>query len=93
MPTFDTPEPVAAVVELVVGDVRITASDRDDTAVEVRPSDESHEPDVRAAEQTRSRRAKRARPSHATQKGRHDTSSSRPCSGNVTPMRREPQDG
>ena len=53
MPTFDTPEPISAVVELVVGDVRITASDRDDTAVEVRPSDESHEPDVRAAEQTR----------------------------------------
>ena len=53
MPTFDTPGPVSAVLELVVGDVRITASDRDDTAVEIRPSDESHEPDVRAAEQTR----------------------------------------
>jgi len=53
MPTFDTPEPISAVVELPVGDVRITASDRDDTAVEIRPSDESHEPDVRAAEQTR----------------------------------------
>jgi DUF4097 and DUF4098 domain-containing protein YvlB len=53
MPTFDTPEPISAVVELVVGDVRITASDRNDTAVEIHPSDESHEPDVRAAEQTR----------------------------------------
>src|SRR5256886_2150680 len=53
MPTFDTPEPISAVAELAVGDVRITASDRDDTAVEIRPSDESHEPDVRAAEQTR----------------------------------------
>ena len=53
MPIFDTPEPVSAVVELVVGDVSITASDRGDTAVEIRPSDESHEPDVRAAEQTR----------------------------------------
>jgi Putative adhesin len=53
MPTFDTPEPISAVIELPVGDVRITASDRDDTAVEIRPSDESHEPDVRAAEQTR----------------------------------------
>src|SRR4249919_294220 len=53
MPTFDTPEPISAVVELVVGDARITASDRDDTVVEVRPSDGSHEPDVRAAEQTR----------------------------------------
>ena len=53
MPTFDTPEPISAVVELVVGDARITASDRDDTVVEIRPSDGSHEPDVRAAEQTR----------------------------------------
>jgi DUF4097 and DUF4098 domain-containing protein YvlB len=53
MPTFDTPEPISAVVELAVGDVRITASDRGDTAVEIRPSDESHEPDVRTAEQTR----------------------------------------
>jgi hypothetical protein len=53
MPTFDTPEPISAVVELSVGDVRITAGDRDDTAVEIRPSDDSHEPDVRAAEQTR----------------------------------------
>jgi DUF4097 and DUF4098 domain-containing protein YvlB len=53
MPTFDTPEPISAVVELVAADVRITASDRDDTTVEIRPSDESHEPDVRAAEQTR----------------------------------------
>ena len=53
MPTFDTPGPISAVVELPVGDVRITASDRGDTAVEIRPSDESHEPDVRAAEQTR----------------------------------------
>jgi hypothetical protein len=53
MPTFDTPGPISAVVEPVVGDVRITASDRDDTAVEIRPSDETHEPDMRAAEQTR----------------------------------------
>jgi hypothetical protein len=53
MPTFDTPEPISAVVELVVGDVRITAGDRGDTDVEVRPSDGAHEPDVRAAEQTR----------------------------------------
>jgi DUF4097 and DUF4098 domain-containing protein YvlB len=53
MPTFDTPEPISAAVELAVGDVRVTASDRGDTVVEVRPSDESREPDVRAAEQTR----------------------------------------
>lgn len=53
MPVFDTPEPIAAKLELVVGDVRITASDRGDTVVQVRPSDISYEPDVRAAEQTR----------------------------------------
>lgn len=53
MPSFSTPEPIAATIELVVGDARITASDRDDTVVDVRPSDGSHEPDVRAAEQTR----------------------------------------
>ena len=39
MPTFDTPEPISATIELAVGDVRITASDRTDTVVEVRPSD------------------------------------------------------
>ena len=53
MPTFDTPEPISAVVDLVVGDARITASDRGDTVVEIRPSDASHDQDVRAAEQTR----------------------------------------
>ncbi len=53
MPTFDTPEPISAVVDLVAGDARITASDRGDTVVEIRPSDASHDQDVRAAEQTR----------------------------------------
>ena len=53
MPTFDTPEPISVDLDLVVGDARIAASDRHDTVVEVRPSDGSHEPDVRAAEQTR----------------------------------------
>lgn len=53
MPTFNTPEPISAAIDLAVGDVRIFATDREDTVVAVRPSDESHEPDVRAAEQTR----------------------------------------
>jgi DUF4097 and DUF4098 domain-containing protein YvlB len=53
MPTFETPEPILATIEVVAGDLRITAQDRTDTVVEVRPSDPSHEPDVRAAEQTR----------------------------------------
>ncbi|MDQ6774115.1 MAG: DUF4097 domain-containing protein [Candidatus Dormibacteraeota bacterium] len=53
MPTFDTPEPISVSIEFSIGNVRITASDRDSTVVEVRPSDGAHEPDVRAADQTR----------------------------------------
>ena len=58
MPTFDTPEPISATLDLVVGDVRITASDRADTVVEVRPSDASNEADVqgRRADPRRVRR-------------------------------------
>lgn len=52
MPTFDTPAPIHATLELVVGDVRITATDRTDTTVEVRPSDPSAELDLRVAELT-----------------------------------------
>jgi Putative adhesin len=53
MPAFDTPEPISVTIELGVGDVRIAASDRADTVVDVRPSDDRDEHDVRAAEQTR----------------------------------------
>jgi len=53
MPTFDTPEPISVTVELGVGDVRIVASDRTDTVVDVRPSDAAKQADVAAAEQTR----------------------------------------
>jgi hypothetical protein len=53
MPDFDTPVPISVAIELAVGDVRLSASDRADTVVHVRPADESHEPDIRAAEQTR----------------------------------------
>jgi Putative adhesin len=53
MPTFDTPQPISATIEPVVGNVRIIASDRADTVVEVRPTDESNASDVKAAEQTR----------------------------------------
>ena len=53
MPTFDTPEPISATIDLAVGDVRISAGDRADTVVDVRPSDASNEADVKAAEQTR----------------------------------------
>jgi hypothetical protein len=53
MPTFDTPQPISVTVELGVGDLRIVASDRTDTMVEVRPSDPAKKADVTAAEQTR----------------------------------------
>jgi len=53
MPIFDTPEPISATVEVVVGDVRVTATERPDTVVEVRPSDPGADLDVKAAEQTR----------------------------------------
>jgi hypothetical protein len=39
MPIFTTPEPISVAIELVVGDVRITAGDRAHTVVEVGPSD------------------------------------------------------
>jgi DUF4097 and DUF4098 domain-containing protein YvlB len=53
MPNFETPEPVSVTLELGVGNVRITASDRTDTAVDVRPSDASDESDVQAAQRVR----------------------------------------
>jgi hypothetical protein len=53
MPTFETPEPISVTVEFGVGDLRIVASDRTDTMVEVRPSDPAKKADVAAAEQTR----------------------------------------
>jgi hypothetical protein len=53
MPTFETPGPISATIDVAVGDVRVVAGDRHDTVVDVRPTDASHEPDVHAAEQTR----------------------------------------
>jgi DUF4097 and DUF4098 domain-containing protein YvlB len=53
MPNFETPEPISVSVALVVGDLRIIASDRNDTVVVVSPNDSSSEGDVKAAEQTR----------------------------------------
>jgi DUF4097 and DUF4098 domain-containing protein YvlB len=53
MPTFDTPEPITATITVAVGDVRISAGDRSDTIVDVRPSDASNDEDVKAAELTR----------------------------------------
>jgi hypothetical protein len=53
MPTFDTPAPIVAEIDVTMGDVRVTAADRADTVVEVAPTDASNREDVRAAEQTR----------------------------------------
>jgi DUF4097 and DUF4098 domain-containing protein YvlB len=54
MPEFETPEPISVTFELgVAGDVRIVASDRTDTVVEVRPTDASDESDVKTAQQVR----------------------------------------
>ncbi|MGW2052386.1 DUF4097 family beta strand repeat-containing protein [Streptomyces sp. NPDC001840] len=51
MPTFDTPEPISATLEFDVGSVRISASKRTDTVVEVLPGDGADDADVRAARQ------------------------------------------
>jgi hypothetical protein len=53
MPTFDTPSPISATIDVVGGDVRITAGDAGSTSVTVVPSDASNDEDRRAAEQTR----------------------------------------
>jgi hypothetical protein len=53
MPSFDTPGPITATIDMVIGAVRITAADRGPAVVDVRPSDTSNEEDVKAAEQTR----------------------------------------
>lgn len=52
MPTFDTPAPISISLEIGVGDVRIIASDRADTVVEVQPSDPAKVADVSAAKAT-----------------------------------------
>ena len=50
MPTFPTPEPIVATID-ITGDVRVTASDRADTVVVVRPNDPAKAADVRAADE------------------------------------------
>ncbi|WP_406289357.1 DUF4097 family beta strand repeat-containing protein [Embleya sp. NBC_00896] len=52
MPVFDTPKPISVTLDIYVGGVQITAEDRTDTVVEVRPTDETDASDVKAAEQT-----------------------------------------
>ncbi|MEW1550768.1 DUF4097 family beta strand repeat-containing protein [Streptomyces tsukubensis] len=52
MQKFDTPAPIAAVLDIPGGRVRFIAADRADTAVEVLPADAAKSRDVKAAEQT-----------------------------------------
>ena len=53
MPTYPTPDPISTSIQLACGDVRIEASDRVDTVVDVTPSNGSRDADVTAAQQTR----------------------------------------
>ena len=53
MTRYDTPEPIHLELERSVADVRIDATDRADTGIEVLPSDASKRDDVGAAERTR----------------------------------------
>ncbi|MFH8342809.1 DUF4097 family beta strand repeat-containing protein [Streptomyces sp. AM6-12] len=51
MRTFDTPAPVAAVLDIPIGNVRFIATDRAEATVEVLPANPSKSRDVKAAEQ------------------------------------------
>ncbi|WP_327113026.1 DUF4097 domain-containing protein [Nocardia sp. NBC_01730] len=53
MSTFDTPEPIIVTLDLSVANVRFVASERTDTVVEVRPTNENESSDVKAAKQVR----------------------------------------
>ena len=53
MPTFATPGPIAATVEVAGAQVRVTASDRTDTMVLVEPINEASRSDVKVASKTK----------------------------------------
>ena len=91
MPTFDTREPISATVDVVTGDVRITAGDVATTVVEVRPSDASNQEDVRAAEQTRVEYADGAPAGQGAKvalSGRHAATAARSTSRSSSPPAR-----
>jgi hypothetical protein len=52
MQKFDTPTPIAAVLDIRAGRVRLIAADRTDTTVEVLPVDPDKSRDIKTAEQT-----------------------------------------
>lgn len=53
MRSFDTPRPITVTIDLALGDLRVRASDRDDTVVTVQPTNPSRSADVTSAEDTR----------------------------------------
>ncbi len=53
MATFETPGPISVVLDLAAGGVRVTASARTDTVVEVAPADSTDTEDVKAADRAR----------------------------------------
>ncbi|WP_018803933.1 DUF4097 family beta strand repeat-containing protein [Salinispora arenicola] len=53
MPTFQTPAPIAVTLDLGAGELQITATDRTDTVVDVRPGSDADESDVKAAQQVK----------------------------------------
>lgn len=53
MQTFESPSPITAKLELQVGALRIVASARDDTTVQVEPSDPDNRDDVACADNLR----------------------------------------
>ncbi|MEU4387975.1 DUF4097 family beta strand repeat-containing protein [Promicromonospora sp. NPDC023805] len=52
MQTFDTPNPITAVLDVPAARVQLIAADRSDTVVEVLPADAAKGRDVKAAERT-----------------------------------------
>ncbi|NUR59845.1 MAG: DUF4097 family beta strand repeat protein [Catenulispora sp.] len=53
MPTFATPAPITAALDLGMGNLTVVASERQDTVVDIRPADPNNPHDVKAAEATR----------------------------------------
>ncbi|MFI9822353.1 DUF4097 family beta strand repeat-containing protein [Streptomyces sp. NPDC052013] len=49
--TFTTPAPIAAVLDIPAGHIRLIAADRADTTVEILPAEPGNSRDVKAAEQ------------------------------------------
>ncbi|HEY3505225.1 MAG TPA: DUF4097 family beta strand repeat-containing protein [Actinocatenispora sp.] len=52
MPTFTSPQPISAVLDIPAGRIQLAAADRADTVVEIRPADASKSRDVKLADET-----------------------------------------